>query len=324
MRGGRMLAIVAAILVLGLAAFFGYGRLHKRNAYVAQVSKPAVRAAEEITLAGTVQPVQVVNVPAPVDGTIDQFMSDTGEHVSSGQVLARIKNVRLAVAVQTAQLDVEQARNQLSRLESALIAARLEVSRSEADAIRVQSQVSQAEKTFERQQVMFREGVTPRLTFEKAQHEYNALRTESQNLAETVKKAAEQVESTAKEIEPARKAVAQRTSDFEDAEAAAAAGEVNSPADGLVIARRGKPGEPVTPAMSDLFQIAVDPLVLQVVAPIDSRAAARIQPGQPVTMEIGATGNVREVKPGQVFIDLAKPLPEIKLGMTVRIKLKLK
>jgi HlyD family secretion protein len=268
----------------------------------------------------------VVNVPAPVDGTIDQFMAEVGQHVSEGEVLARVRNPELAAAEQTAQLDAEQARNHLGQLESGLIAARLEVSRSEADATRVKLQLDQAEKTFQRQQMMFREGITARLTYEKAEQEYNSLKAESQRLESAVKAAADRVESITKELDPARKALAQKTNALEDAQAEAATGEVNSPTDGVVIAIHGKPGEPVTSALADLFQIAADPPALEAVTQVDSGSAARIHPGQ--TVEIAAAGvpgkfsaTVREIKAGQLFIDIPSSTPQIKAGMTVQVKI---
>jgi len=264
----------------------------------------------------------------PVDGTVDEFMADVGQHVSEGEVLARIRNPRLAAGQQMAKLDAEQAQNRLSQLESALIAARLEVSRSEADAMRIKSDLDQAEKAFERQQTMFQEGVTPRLAYEKAEHEYTSLKAASQSLAETAKKAADRVDSIAREIDPARKALAQKTSDLEDAEAGAAVGEMNSPTDGVVIARRSELGKAVTPAISDLFQIAADPQVLEAAAPVQPLVADRIHSGQTATIQIAnvpspMSGTIREVKPGQVLIDLMNPSPAITQGMTVRIKIKL-
>ena len=318
-----MLAI-AGVVALGLAAggFFAARQLRATHAKAAPAPIPVVPP--EITLTGSIQPAQVVNIPVPVDGTVEQFMADVGQHVSEGEVLARIRNPKRAAAQQMAKLDAEQAQNRLSQLESALLAARLEVSRSEADAMRIKSDLDQAEKTFERQKTMFQEGVTPRLAYEKAEHEYNSLKAAEQNLAATAKNAADRVDSTTKELEPARKALAQKTSDLQDAEAEAAVGEVNSPSDGVVIARRGHPGQPVTPAMSDLFQIAVDPQVLQVLA----NTVAGIQPGQTVAIQIAGVptptmGTVREVKSGQVFIDIKDPSPAITRGMTVQVKIKI-
>jgi hypothetical protein len=91
----------------------------------------------------------------------------------------------------------------------------------------------------------------------------------------------------------------------------------------MVIARRGQLRQPVTPAIPDLFQIAVDPQVLQVVA----NTVEGIQPGQTVAIQIAGmptptTGTVREVKSGQVFIDIKNPPPAITRGMTVQVKIK--
>ena len=316
-----MLAIAVA-LALVAAGFLAF-----RRPRVVPVPPPALpAAAAAITLTGTLQAAQIVNVAVPVDGTIDQFLADVGQHVSAGEVLARITNPKLARAEQMAKLDAEAAQQHLNQLESALIAARLEVSRSEADAMRIKLDLAQAEKTFERQQAMFREGVTPRLAYEKAEHEYHSLQAESQNLGVTAQRAADQVESNTKELDPARKALAQKTSALEDAEAETAVGDVNSPADGIVIARRSRPGQPVTPAMPDLFQIAVDPQVLEAVVIVPPQIATRVQPGQTVEIQFAnatSAATVRDVKSDRIFIDIKDPPPAMTQGMAVQIKIKL-
>jgi multidrug resistance efflux pump len=319
-----MLAI-AGVVVLGLVAG-GFVRF-RRSPVVPAPQRVVPVAPAEITLTGVIQPAHVINVPVPVDGAVDQFMAAVGQHVSEGEVLARIRNPKRAAAQQIAKLDVEQAQSRLSQLESALIAARLEVSRSEADAIRIKSDLAQAEKAFDRQKAMFQEGVTPRLAYEKAEQEYNSLKAAAQNLAAAARNAADRVDTTTKELEPARKELAQKNADLEDAEAEAAVGEVNSPADGIVIERRGRLGQPVTLAMTDLFQIAVDPLVLEAVAAIQPQMTARIQPGQGVALLIAGAGNpitgtVRELKSSQVFIDIQNPATAVQQGMAVRIKIK--
>ncbi len=328
MRGRWTFAIAGVLVLLAAGGFFAFRRSQAAHAAVAPASPPAVPVAPaEITLTGTIQAAQVVNIPVPADGTVEQFMADVGQRVSEGEVLARIRNPRLAAVQKMAQLDAEQAQNRLSQAESALIAARLEVSRSEADAVRVKLALDQAKKAFERQQTMFQEGVTPRLTYEKAEQEYKALMAEAQKLEETARKAADRVDSTTKELDPARKVLAQKTSDLEDAQAETAVGEVNSIADGVVIARRGKQGQPVTTAMSDLFRIAADPQVLEAVATVQPQIAARIHPGQAAAIEIArvstpAMGTVREVKSGQVFIDITNASPGVTMGMAVQIKIK--
>ena len=323
MRRRWMLAMGGAALLGCAGGFLALRRSETAPAKAAATSPPAAQKAPEITLTGVIQAARAADVPVPLDGTVEQFMADVGQHVSEGEVLARIRNPRLAAAQEMAKLEVEQAQNRLNQLESALIAARLEVSRSEADAIRVKLALDQAEKVFARQRTMFQEGVTPRLSYEKAEQDYQVMKAQAQNLAATAANAADRVDSATKELDPARKALAQKTSELQDAEAAAAVGEVNSLTDGVVIARRGRLGEKVTTAISDLFRIAGDPQVLEAVA----NTNARIQPGQKVIIVFAntqsRTGAIREAKSGQVFIDIANPALEVRAGMAVQIRIQL-
>ncbi|HEV2691176.1 MAG TPA: efflux RND transporter periplasmic adaptor subunit [Bryobacteraceae bacterium] len=318
------------ILLAALAAgFYGYRMRHAAPAKVAPVVKVAPPPLPtEVTLAGTIQATKIIKVGAPVDGTIEQFVSDVGDDVAKGDVLARIRNPKVAAEQEAARLNGEQSRNRVQELDAALIGARLEVSRSEADATRLQLELSRAQKEFERQQMMYREGVTPRLVFEKAEQEYNSLKTQTENLAETRKKAQERVASLTKEWEAAQKAAEKSASRIEGAPAGAAAGELTSPADGVVVARRGKEGDLVTTKITDLFQIAVDLEKLQVVVAADAQTAPRIHAGQTVAIEIKefpstAQGTVREVKGGQVLIDFPSPAPGVRPGMTAQVKIKL-
>ncbi|HLK21406.1 MAG TPA: hypothetical protein VKT81_20785 [Bryobacteraceae bacterium] len=323
MRGRWKLAIAgSAVLACAVVGFLALRRSPPAQAKVAAVSPPKP---VEIVLSGIVQAANVMDVPVPLDGTVEQFLAEVGQHVSEGETLARIKNPRLAAAEQLAKLNAEQAQNRLKQLESELIAARLEVSRSDADATRVRMSLDQAQKNFDRQQTMFREGVTPRLAYEKAQQEYQQWKTESQKLADTARKATERAESTAKELEPARKAIAERKTELEDAEADLASGEVNALADGVVIARRGKVGQRVTAAISDLFQIAADPQALEIVA---ASTDARIRTGQSAIAELPngvspLAAKIKEVRSGRVFLDITSPPPAVVPGMSVQVKIRL-
>src|SRR5215472_1468640 len=254
-RSWLLVLISVGILAIGAGAFLLRRAPRPIPAKPAIAPLPPAPAPTEITLTGTVRQANVMNVPAPIDGTIDQFRAEVGQHVQEGEVLARIKNPKLDAAEQTAQLDADQARNHLHALESGLLAARMEVSRSQADSTRLKALLEVAQKDFQRQQTMFREGITARLAFEKAEREYDSLKAESLRIESAVKESTERVSSITQELEPARKAVVQKTNALEDAQAEAAVGEADSPADGIVIARRVKPGQPVTTAVNDLFQI---------------------------------------------------------------------
>src|SRR5450755_3554839 len=116
MLGRWKLAIAAGVaLVCGAGAFLVFHLSPPTHAKVAPATPPAAPKASEITLTGTVQAAHVVDVPVPVDGTVEQFLADVGQHVSEGEVLARIKNPRLAAAQQLVKLNAEQAQNRLNQ-----------------------------------------------------------------------------------------------------------------------------------------------------------------------------------------------------------------
>lgn len=282
----------------------------------------------EISLTGNIEAVKVLNVPVPVNGTVTQYLAAVGDEVTEGQLLARILNPQLASALEQAKADAEHARVQVSSLEAELIGARLEASRADADVTRAKLEYSKAEKEYEKQQMMMRDGVTPRVVFERAQQEDKAWKAQVDNATAVAKSAADRVDSLAKSLEAARKAVDKTAGGLDAAQTAMDQGNVDAPSDGVVIARHGNSGELVNTSMPDLFQIAVDLSLLQVVVTPTAQELGRIQPGQPAAIEIKeipakAQGKVREVKDGKVFIEFTSPAPTIRPGMTAAAKIKI-
>jgi multidrug resistance efflux pump len=325
MRGKWLLAL-GSVVVLGIgAALASRARTAPKPA-----PKPQVVAAtpSEITLQGTVQAKTVVNIPAPVEGTLERMLVEVGDTVYEGQVLASIKNARLNATEESAQADAAKSQARVADLEGASIAARLEASRARADATRARIEYDQAEKAYLRQKMLVAEGATPRLTFEKAERDYNSLKADSESLATLAQKTEEHLATLTNDLESARKMAQSKTQDADEAKAELAGAEVHSTVNGVVVGRRGQAGEPVDRSMANLFQIATDVGSLQVLLTPDSKLLPKIKVGQPALVEIaeapgGVPGSVREVKAGQVFVDFASPAATIKPGLTAQVKIKI-
>jgi HlyD family secretion protein len=291
-------------------------------------TRPALAAPPaEIIIAGKIQATKVVSVPVPVDGVIEQLVADVDDDVVVGDVLARIKNPKIAAAEQKSEDVAGNTRNRVAELETALIGAELEASRSEADATRAKLEFERAEKTFEREKMLMSEGITPRLVYEKAQQEYNTLKVQTQELSEAAKKAAERMTSLKAELESARKGAERRANDSDTAQSTILAGEVRSPVEGVVIGRHGAQGDAVTRKIKDFFQIAVNLTALQAVVSPPPQELQRIHAGQTAAIGIADTpgltpGKVREIKAGQVFIDFTSPSLSIRPGMSAEVKIK--
>ncbi|MGI8741821.1 MAG: HlyD family secretion protein [Bryobacteraceae bacterium] len=328
MRGKWLLALGAVVL---LAVVGGLASLARSGLRAPAKPAPLPQAAvipPEIILQGTIQARTVINIPAPMEGTLERMLVDVGDMVYEGQVLASIKNSRLDATEQSAQADAAKAQSRVADLDSASIAARLEASRARADATRAKIEFDQAEKAYLRQKMLVAEGATPRLVFEKAERDYHTLKADAESLETLAQNAEEHVGTLGKDLEAARKTAQSKGQDADEAKAELAGAEVHSTVDGVVVGRRGQAGEPVDRSMINLFQIATDIASLQVLLTPDSKLLPNIRAGQPALVEVaeapgGMPGLVREVKAGQVFVDFSSPAATVKPGLTAQVKIKI-
>lgn len=283
----------------------------------------------EVTLPGKIQAQHVISIAVPIEGTIETFDVETGQEVAEGQVLARIKSGKLDSDYDAASLDLEKTKTRVANLESAIIAARLEGSRARADESRSRTESEHASKALARQQMLLGEGATPRLVFESAQREHEKLKAEHENLEAVAKQVEARLDSMTKQLDTAHRELEERAQEVEDSKSDLGAGEVRSPADGMVIARRGQAGDAVDRAMKDLFQIAVDLNALEVVVDPEPPVLARIHRGQSAVIQIaenpneGIPGTVKGVKNNQVIVEFVNPISAIRPGLTAQVRIKL-
>jgi len=328
---GKWLLLAAGVVVLGVLA--GLVSLLRQEAAMRSTSEKAdiVPAEEpaEVSLTGRVQSQEVVDVAAPIEGTIEVLLAGVGEEVFEGQLLARIKNTGLESSLDASKAELERAQAKVSNLESVLIAARLEASRAGADASRSRGEFERAQKAAQRQQMLYREGATARLVYEKTQKEFESVRAEYQVLQQLAAQAEERVRAVLKDLDAARRAQEEAAQEHELAEADMLASQVYSPVNGVLVTARGKAGDDVNREMQDLFQIAVDLSRLEVVVEPDPPTLARIRAGQPAEIHLAEIpgeaipGTVEQVKEGQVFVKFSNPNPVIRPGLSAQVKIKL-
>ena len=323
----KKLAIAAAVIAAMLA---GVGAFWWSRRPVAKAQAPPVAPmAQEVTLEAVLQPANTVSIPVPIEGRIESFEVELGADVYEGQLLARIRSEVLESARDAAQLDYEKTEGRVHNLEAAISAARLEASRANADASRVRNDLDRAQKAFERQKMLLSEGATPRRIFEKAQTEYEALAAESKKLDAVAASSDERISSLQRELDAARKVLEGKAEDAEAAKAHLGSGEVLSPVNGVLAARRGQAGDEVHPSMTDLFQIATDMSRMYAIADIKTAEAGRVKPGQAALVSIaevsgaGLTGVVTKVEDGKITVEFANPDPTLKPGVTAFVRIKL-
>jgi multidrug resistance efflux pump len=294
-----------------------------------KVAPSPIVNASEVSLPGKVQAQRVVSVPAPIDGTIEAFSADVGQDVFEGQLIAQIRNTKVDSTLELATAELGKAQARVTSTEGEITAERLEASRATADATRSKSDLDRAEKTYLRQQMLLREGATPRLVFEKSEREYNTARAESESKEAVARAAQDRLDELNRNLDVFQRMLNDKTQNLEQAKADTAAGEVHSPVDGVVIARRGESGEVVDRSVRDLFQIAVMMSAMEVVVDPQPPVLNRIHPGQSASIIIAEApngeiaGTVREIRNGQVVIEFISPTAAIKPGLSAQVRIKL-
>jgi multidrug resistance efflux pump len=320
--------IIVAGIVLAAAAGTAIAIRARKPKPVHVTAAPPPAIATEANLNGRVEPRTVVSVGAPMEGVIDALFLDVNQPVYKDQLLGRIHNPEAESAVQQAQLALDTAETKVTTLTGQQLAAKLEVSRAEAEQSRVRSDLDRLEKNYQRQKGLWDAGATPRLTFEKAEKDYNDAKEAVEKQVGGAKEAEARAAQTAAELDAAQKAVEKANSALEQAKADLTKGEIHSPADGIIMARKGAANDPVDLNTKDLFQIATDLTQLQVTLTPSPAELARIHAGQAAAIRVPELspdeipGIVRGVSASQITVEFTSPSAATKLGLAAQVKIK--
>jgi multidrug resistance efflux pump len=281
----------------------------------------------QITLNGKIRAAHITPVTTQVPGTIDAFEANVGDEVYQGQVLARIGSSGLESTRADAAAALEKAQNRVEESEKAVTSAQLEASRAHADAERSRLALDRATKVYERQKTLFQAGATPRLVYEKAVDDYESATEEWDAVDKAQRAAASRVQDTLKQLDNAKRLLVARNEELEDAQSAVAAGAVESPVHGLVVARQGELGQQAVEVGGELFEVATDLYDLEVMVEPSPEIRKRMRPHEPALVIIpdwqntGYPGEIKQFVDKQVVIGFSTPTPAIRPGMVAEVRL---
>ena len=306
---GKWFVLSASVVLLALAGFGVTALL--RSGKKTQAATPVAQAPApvgDISLQGKIRPQQVVSVIAPLEGIIGAFFVEVGQEVFEGQLLARIANEGLEEGHQAARREYEGVQSRVNTLESEIIAARLEASRADADASRARGEYDRLDKIYQRQKMLYAEGATPKVAYEKAGRDFETAQAEFKNLQELSTNAEARVNEIVKLLDAEKKTLQEKTGELDTAKGRTGATDVVSPVQGMVVARNGDVGQSIAPDRGDFFQIATHLSQLEVVLDPDPPTLRRIKPGQPALIVLpdqggeGMPGSVKGIQGSQVIV----------------------
>ena len=186
--------------------------------------------------------------------------------------------------------------------------------------------MEKARAVYERQQTLNQAGATPRLTWEKAQHDYQGAQQEYDVMDKAARLSDGQVQAALNDLSAAQKALQDRNQELEAAQNNLQSTEVRAPVDGTLVARNGQVGDAAGP---DLFEIATDMFALEVTVQPEPQVLQHLRPGQaalvliPDLQSAGFPGQIREIDGADVVVDFDCGLPAVRPGMAVDVHLKL-
>ena len=327
----RWFLTLAGVLLLAVTAAGGYlwRQLKPPRQQPPKQEMVELPSGTGVSFTGPVMALNAVPVPIPVDGTVDSVEVEEGTEVFQGQLLIRIRNEGLDAAREAAQQELEQMQGRVQNLESGVISARLEASRAAAEAARSQGDFDRIERIATRQQMLYREGATPRLVFEKSLKDLELARSERDSLREVARQARERVTFLQRELEFAKKSADEKSQSLEGAKADLQTAEITSPVDGLLVTMRAKPGDQVQASNQDLIVVAVEPSEMQVRIQPDPKVLPKLRDGLPALVQIlelssdGIPGELRREEDGEWHVEFTAADPNIKPGLNALVKVKL-
>jgi multidrug resistance efflux pump len=278
---------------------------------------------------GNLRAENVLSLEAPVDGIVETIAVEPGQEVMEGQLLVALRSRTLEMSRDVAVVELQRAESRAGNLEAALSGARLEAARTRAAAGRAKEALDAAEKAWKRQEMLHREGATPRLVYESAEKDYQNAAREHNSLEEFARQAEERVAGLVRDIDEARAIVRDRNDALESANQQVRQAEIHAPGDGFVVAVNAREGDEVQENTPDMVLLTPSLSLLEVVAPVPPDMRPRITPGMPSVVTVaeigyGLDGVVKSVTDGTVVVEFANPSPNVRPGMTAVVQIELK
>ena len=252
----KKLIIIAAITILVLAGgiWWWYSRSGDKLSFTTTAVKRGDVSAT-ISASGTIEPLEVVDIGAQVEGRISAFGTDTegkvvdyGSTVDQGALLAKIDD-----SVYAADLSVAKA---------GLLSA-------EASLEQMNAKLDQTAAEWTRAQELFTNKLTAQVDYETDKANYEVAKAN---------------------VSVANSGVAQAKADLEKAQRNVDFCTINSPVSGVVIDRRVNAGQTVVASLSapSLFLIARDLTKMQIWVSVNEADVGRIKSGMPVAFTVDA------------------------------------
>ncbi len=319
------------VVVLGVSAAAIFTVLRHRTTPGTQLPGVAgIPAAGEgvLSLPGKIEAVGVVDVPVAIPGKIVALPAEVGDLVGEGQLLAEIRSSEMESRKQRIEAELERIESRIGALESSLLAARLDAARAQEAANSARLARDAAQKELLRQQNLFSKGAAAKQALDRAQAAFEGASQVYEAQLKVQGVADDRAAKVGADLDAQQKALAEKTTESEAMVEEMGLGDLKSPIDGTVVARKGQVGDEVDIDVPDLFRIAASMDFLKAVVTAPKEMLEKVRVGQEAILQIAEApdpiiAEVTEVLDGQIGIEFRRPNAGVQPGLTVQVVIKL-
>lgn len=318
MKRTLILSLTAVLLAAVSVFYFVYdrpGRAEQKVSADNESEKQFKITQRTVVAPGVVEPVsEEIEVGAEVPGKIERVLVEEGEEVLKGQTIAVLENSDFRARLGEARSRVETLRRQKETAEARLVQARAERSRIYNGARReerveakrnfeqVLPEVAQAKNEFERRRRLFDTGDVSREDLERSRRVFETAVKQSETLrarydvvnaearGDDLEKAAAAIRLAETEIGETEALIREAETSVRTAEANLDKTIVRSPITGVVLRKRLKDGESVTPENEFGIVTVADVSALRVRVDLDETDVAKVREGQYAYVKADAYG----------------------------------
>ncbi len=291
--------IFATLLAgLGVGAWFYWNQEEETTVTFTTVKAARGEFVNKVQSTGTLEPKELVPVGAQVTGEILELGLDTdgktvdyGSKVKAGQLLARVDDTLVELAIQSSEASVAQA-------EANIASAHANIVKSEAGIVQAKANKDKANRNLQRAKKL---GVGEALS----QASYDDYLAQSESADASYESAIASLEVSKAGLQQSEAQLASAKSNLAREMRNREYTRIKPPVDGTVIVRQVNIGETVVSSMSTsvLFLVAHDLAEMQIWASVNEVDIAKIKPGQKVRYSVDAMpneefiGTVNKVRP---------------------------
>lgn len=328
--------ILSAIAILLTAFSIFYFVFYQPNKTIQKVSAENEQTENNeidektVVAPGVVEPVsEEIEVGAEVPGKLEKVLVEEGEQVLKGQTIAVLENSDYQSRISEARAKIETLRRQKETAEARLLQAKAERMRiyngarteerveAKRNVEQIEPEIVQAKNELERRRKLYDSGDVSREDYERAKRNYETVLKQSETLrakydvinadarGDDLQKADAAIRFSETQVFEFDALIREAETNVRTAEANLDKTIVRSPITGVVLRKRLKDGESVTPESEFGIITVADVSALRVRVDLDETDVSKVLEGQTAFVKADAYGDQKfsgkVVKIGQIL-----------------------